>query len=321
MKAAVAFFIFKRPDCTRRVWDEIRKARPPVLLIIADGPRDESERLKCEETRAIVEKVDWPCDVRRNYSNVNMGCRDRMATGLDWVFEQVEEAIIFEDDCVPDQTFFSFCDELLERYRDDARVMHISGGNFLRGRDCGPWSYYFSKYTECWGWATWRRAWKHFDLRINSWPVVKSSGLLESVCENASERWFWTQLFDRQHRGASNAWDYSWLYTCWVQRGVSILPSVNLVTNIGIGEDATHTQGALWFINLPTGVIHEIIHPPIMVVNRSADIMIYDEMIKPSLWVKARHTILNPWTYSAAIRRMPIVGTVWARWRQFVKRH
>src|SRR5579871_4386735 len=161
----VALIVFNRPDTTRQVFQEIRRVRPPVLLVVADGPRrdhPEDEQL-CRETRAVAEEVDWPCQVLTEYSDVNLGCRHRPASGLDWVFSQVEEAIILEDDCVPHPSFFRFCSELLSRYRDDARIGTIAGTNVQGGRKRGGASYYFSKYPTIWGWASWRRAWALYD--------------------------------------------------------------------------------------------------------------------------------------------------------------
>ena len=142
----VAFIIFNRPDTTRIVFEEIKKAKPEKLLIIADGPRNNKpgEKERCAETRAIVENIDWECEVLRNYSDKNMGCKNRVASGLNWVFENVEEAIILEDDCLPDQSFFRYCQELLEKYRDDKRIMLIAGDNMLFENNKQKYSYYFS---------------------------------------------------------------------------------------------------------------------------------------------------------------------------------
>ncbi|MEI8138438.1 MAG: glycosyltransferase family 2 protein [bacterium] len=319
MKTAIAFFVYRRPDYTRRVWEEICKAKPPVLLIVADGPRDEQDRVKCDATRAIVDLVDWPCDVRRNYSLVNMGCRDRMASGLDWVFEEVEEAIILEDDCLPDQSFFTFCDVMLDRYRLDTRVMHIGGNNVGDKKNLNSSGYYFSMLVDVWGWATWRRAWHYYDLKVSAWPQAREAGLLESVCGSRGERAFWGEAFDRQYRGASKTWDSSWVFTIWVQHGVAIVPGVNLVSNIGVGADSTHRQDDKWYMNMPTESLVRIEHLEIMMINTAADRWTYGQMYKPTLWTRIQETVLNPWAYGAFIRKMPVVGVWWARWRTWRK--
>jgi len=320
MNTAVAFFIFRRPEYTRRVWAELCKTKPPVLLLVADGPRDEQDRLKCEATRAIVELVDWPCDVRRNYAPVNMGCRDRMASGLNWVFGEVEEAIILEDDCLPNQSFFTFCESLLDYYRNDNRVMHIGGNNIQMKSNQDPEGYYFSNCVHVWGWATWRRAWRHYKLNVDDWPQVRDAGLLRSICRSREECAFWGRAFDRQYRGASKTWDYSWVFTVWAQHGVAIVPGVNLVSNIGLGADSTHQQDDKWYMNMQTEPMAGIRHPKTMMVNVDADRWTYDKMFKPSLWSRCRDTVLNPWAYAVLLRKIPLVGPLWVRWRTWRKR-
>src|SRR4028118_433764 len=183
MKTPVVLIIFNRPAQTEKVFEVIRQAKPPKLLVIADGSRAErpGEAEKCAAARAVIDRVDWDCEVFKNYSDVNLGCDPRISSGLNWVFETVEEAIILEDDCVPHPTFFRYCEELLERYRHDARVMNISGQNVLFGRHRTEYSYYFSRYTLCWGWASWRRAWQYFDVDVKLWPEIRDQNLIKNV--------------------------------------------------------------------------------------------------------------------------------------------
>src|SRR3954453_1153033 len=165
LETAVALLLFRRPEETARVFERIREARPRKLFLVADGPRpgNEEDAQGCEQARAVVERVDWPCDVVRDFADENLGLKKRIPRGLHRVFGEAPEAIILEDDCLPHPSFFRYCAELLERYRDDERVMMISGDNFQGGRRRTPDSYYFSRYVHSWGWATWRRAWQHFD--------------------------------------------------------------------------------------------------------------------------------------------------------------
>ncbi len=183
IKTPVVVIIFKRTDTTEKVFEAIRLAKPPKLFVIADGPRADhpGEAEKCEAARAIIERVDWECEVLKNYSDTNLGCAKRVSSGLDWVFSNVEEAIILEDDCVPHLTFFPFCEELLEKYRYDTRIASISGQNVQFGRERTNYSYYFSRYNHCWGWATWRRAWQHFDFDMKLWPEIKKGHLLDDI--------------------------------------------------------------------------------------------------------------------------------------------
>jgi hypothetical protein len=240
----IVFLIFNRPEQTARTFAAIRAARPAKLLIVADGRRPDrvGERELCARTRAIIDGVDWPCAVLRNFADANMGCGKRVSSGLDWAFGQVEEAIILEDDCLPDPSFFPYCGELLERYRADERIMMISGNNFQNGASRTPDSYYFSQLPHCWGWATWRRAWRHYDFAIQEWQQRRNVGLLKKFAGNSVLERYWQQCFDDVAVGKIDAWDYQWMYCLWMQKGLSIAPNVNMVTNIGFGAAATHTM-------------------------------------------------------------------------------
>jgi len=272
----VAFIIFNRPDTTARVFGEIARARPAKLLVIADGPRpDHPEDLeKCAATRAVVERVDWPCEVLTNFSAANLGCKMRPVSGLNWVFENVEEAIILEDDCLPHPTFFRFCEELLERYCDDERVAAIGGSNLLLEWPNDPESYHFSLLGGNWGWATWRRAWKYFDPEIKTWPHVLRAGIIEGLFPNPNHSAFWKNVMQLVYdKRIETAWDYQWLLACWLQSGWRIVPRVNLVSNIGFGPDATHHQDvSLSFANQPAAEISfPLNHPAFMTRNYSLD--------------------------------------------------
>ncbi len=274
MDTAVALIIFNRPDTTRRVFAEIARARPRKLFVIADGPRAQypTDAEKCAAARAVTEQVDWDCEVLTNYSEVNMGCKLRPSTGISWVFEHVEEAIFFEDDCLPHQTFFRYCAELLERYREDERVMMISGDNFQDGQSRTPYSYYFSRYVHCWGWATWRRAWRYFDVEIKLWPTLRETSWLLDILGDEEAVLYWRSIFDSVFEGRiSKAWDYQWLFACWAQNGLAVTPDVNQVSNIGVGDDATHTASGS-MINLPVAAMEfPLRHPPFMLRHREAD--------------------------------------------------
>jgi hypothetical protein len=274
----VALIIFNRPDLTSRVFQTIRQAKPKQLFIIADGPRTPEEEPKCREARAIAQAVDWECKVALRFSDVNLGCGHGPASGIDWVFTQVEEAIILEDDCLPSASFFPFCDLLLAKYRADERVMHISGDSFQLGQNPTPYSYYFSKYTHSCGWATWRRAWKHYDFEIKQWGEFKEQGMLRAVFPDAIERGFWEKKLEPLYqRTRQDAWDYQWNCCVWMQGGLAIFPSVNLVSNLGWRQDGTHTQKPSRWADLPAGEIDSIVHPPFVVPNYEADRFTFDE--------------------------------------------
>ena len=275
IKTPVAFIIFNRPETTKRVFEEIAKARPQKLLVIADGPRvdhlDDVE--KCAAVRDIIDGVDWDYEVLKNYSDVNLGCKRRVSSGLDWVFDTFEEAIILEDDCLPHPTFFRFCEELLERYRDDDRVMHIGGNNFLCSRENLKYSYYFSMYSQIWGWATWRRAWKYYDVEMKLWPTIRDNEWMESIFDDKQYANYRKKIWDNTYNGKIDTWDYQWLFAMLIQNGVSILPKMNLISNIGFGKDATHAQkGGKLRAGLQTsGVEFPLRHPLFMVRDAIAD--------------------------------------------------
>jgi len=272
-KTPVVFIIFRRPDLTRQVFERIRDAQPSTLFVIADGPREPEEAELCNQTRAVTDAVDWECEVFRNYSDSNLGTRTRISGGLDWVFDQVEEALILEDDCLPDPSFFGYCDDLLERYRDDERLWCVSGDNFQQGRKRGDASYYFSNYNHGWGWATWRRAWTHYDHDMSGWPAFRDGESLEKILDDPVEVSYWHSIFETLYaQGTPNSWAYVWTLTCWMHRGLTILPNVNLVANTGFGAGATNTTGnESWISTRPAEAIGPLTHPTEVVRNPEAD--------------------------------------------------
>lgn len=273
LNTPVAFVIFNRPDTTARVFEAIRQAQPPKLFVIADGPHPDKpgENERCAAARSVVDRVDWECDIFKNYSDTNLGCRNRVSTGLDWVFGMAEEAIILEDDCVPNVTFFEFCEELLEYHRENQRIMGISGDNFQFGNNRSPHSYYFSRYPHCWGWATWKRAWLKYDDSMKAWPSLRNTTWLQDLLQDNRAARYWWDIFQKNHEGF-NSWNYSWFFACWLHDGLTILPNVNLVSNIGSGEDATHTQKLGILDNMPTqNLFFPLQHPGTVERNIEAD--------------------------------------------------
>lgn len=273
MQTPIAFFVFNRPDVTQKVFEVIREAKPQKLLLIADGPRVDypSDVKRCQQVRKIIDQVDWACDVQRSYSDSNLGLKQRVSSGLNWVFEQVERAVILEDDCLPHPDFFEFCENLLNYYQNDERVWIITGDNFQNGHLRGNASYYFSKYNHCWGWATWRRAWKYYQGDIHFWPEWKLSADWKSKVPNLVERGYWTKIFNEVHAGKINSWAYPWTASVWYHAGLTVTPNVNLVKNIGFGEDATHTKKGDNTLDVPIESLGELIHPRIIAQNENAD--------------------------------------------------
>lgn len=256
MNTPVVFLIFNRPDTTRKVFERIRQAKPKKLYVIADGPRPhvKDDVIACKQTRAIVEQVDWDCEVFHNYAEENMGLKRRVYSGLDWVFEQEEEAIILEDDCLPDLSFFPFCEELLEKYRNDSRIRMISGTNFLIEWKSDVQSYHFSDRMDIWGWATWRRAWKDYDPEMSFFKDQKTRlEMIRNLSDTEDEVRYSLQVLELISHNKIDSWAYAWHFANLMQHGLSIVPSVNLVTNIGFGSHSTHTKSTLSpKANLPT---------------------------------------------------------------------
>jgi hypothetical protein len=290
-KSPVAFLIFNRPATTQAVFAEIARAKPPKLLVVADGPRPDrpGEDERCQAARKILDGVNWDCHLQTNFAEDNLGCRDRVATGINWVFDNVEEAIILEDDCLPHPSFFTFCDDLLERYRHDERIMAISGDNFQFGHKRWEYSYYYSRYVHIWGWASWRRAWNHYDVNLSSWPAIRESGWLRDILGARREAEYWEEVFDLVHAGHIGTWDYQWVFACWMQSALCVLPNVNLVSNIGFGTDATHTGGSTKVARLPAEEMpFPLEHPPVMIRDSVADRRTAELFFRRTLLSKTR---------------------------------
>ncbi|MEN9217534.1 MAG: hypothetical protein Q6J33_00845 [Gloeomargarita sp. DG_2_bins_126] len=273
LNTPIVFLIFRRPDLTQRVWERIRQVRPKTLLVVADGPRDEGEAEKCAQARSVIEQIDWPCDVYKNYAATNLGCKKRVSSGISWAFSLVEEAIILEDDCLPVPTFFTFCETLLNYYRQDERIFSISGNNFQDGKIRSPYSYYFSKYPHIWGWATWRRAWRYWHDHPDLWTEYKKLDLISAIHPHPLEQSHWQGIFEAMfYHQYPDTWDYLWTFACWSQGGFSIVPNVNMVSNLGFREDAAHTRNPdHQNANLAVADLEQITHPPFVVVDRCAD--------------------------------------------------
>ncbi len=277
LETPVALIIFKRADLTAQVFEAIRRARPRRLFVIADGPRDESERARCAAARAVID-VDWDCELVTDYSEVNLGCKRRIVSGIDRVFEQCEEAIILEDDTLPSPSFFGFCHELLARWRGDLRIMNIAGTNLHPHPypATRPETYFFARYGITWGWATWRRAWKQLDVTLADWPAFKRAGRMRNLFASRREQLYWTLIFDAVHRGQlDSAWDYQWLFARLRNSGLSAVPALNLVSNLGFRDDATHTRGGVpgYIARMQRHELPALVHPidvvPDLEVDRS----------------------------------------------------
>ena len=297
LNTPVLFLIFNRPDTTKRVFESIREAKPARLYIAADGFRESKigEQGLCIQTREIVKTIDWQCEVKTLFRDKNLGCKVAVSSAINWFFENEESGIILEDDCLPNQSFFMFCETLLNYYRDDESVMHIGGANFQGGRKRGEGSYYFSKYNHIWGWATWRSAWQKYDVTMKDYSPEKTTQLLQSIFDTKREIGYWEKVFSDVYSSKINTWDYQWTYAVWKHQGIAVLPNINLVSNIGFDTDATHTDSKdiMSVGNIPVSEMYEIIHPTVKIVNKEADNFALNNVFYPTLFKYAQRKLLS----------------------------
>jgi len=258
----ILLVIFNRPDKVRELVKALAKIQPRNIYITADGPRLHvpTDISRCAEARAVALEIPWKCEVQTKFSDINRGCRYGVTDAIDWFFEQVESGIILEDDCIPNISFFNFCSTLLEKYKNDAQVMRISGNNFQDGTARGEGSYYFSKYTHSWGWATWKRAWNKYKPALERFNEFDKNNQINTLPLSKAAKKFWIKNFRQTIKG-DDSWDSLWLYTVWLNGGLSIIPNKNLVSNIGFGEDATHTKNITHSSNLNTEALDNLIYP------------------------------------------------------------
>lgn len=274
LSIAVLLLVFNRLDTTKQVFEAIKKAKPPRLYIAADGARDanEGEEVKVQSVREyILSNINWDCEVKTLFRDANEGCKLAVSGAIDWFFDNEEMGIILEDDCLPTQSFFWFCEELLEKYKDDTRVGQVSGFNPLNSFNSLDDSYLFSKFGPIWGWASWRRAWSHYDVKIEQWPKVKSDGIIDLMTDSKKETLWRTKLFDNIYAEKIDTWDYQWSFSKLINSELSIVPSRNLIQNIGFGDESTHTKGAIDKRFNIVFEVYNIKHPAYILRNKIFD--------------------------------------------------
>jgi len=274
LQTPVLFLVFNRPDTTEKVFDAIRAAKPSRLYVASDGARanQSGEAEIVSKVREISTSVDWSCEVKMLFQKENLGCKKAVSKGITWFFEQENQGIILEDDCLPHPDFFVFCENLLAHYADNEHVWAITGDNFQKGQKRGEGSYYFSRYNHVWGWASWRRAWQKADMEIRFWPEWKKSSAWQIFWEDVVARRYWEKIFNRVHRAEIDTWDYPWTASVWYLGGLTATPNVNLVSNIGFGQNSTHTDSKKSpFANMPTRALGRIKHPSAVQRDLEAD--------------------------------------------------
>jgi len=274
MTPPVLLILFRRPEQTRKVFEAIREARPEKLFLAADGPRrgKAGEDQACRATRETVANVDWPCEVKTFFREANAGIRKNVSEAISWFLDAAGEGIILEDDCLPSPDFFRFAADALERYRDDTRIMQISGSSFCSGRTSSPNSYFFSRYNHGWGWATWRRAWNLLDLELASLDAFLIEADRTGFWDSPQERKYWAWVLRKTRDLPIDTWDYQWKFTLWKEGGLALYPLANLVTNLGFGDGASNTttqEGEKG--NRPFEPLGELVHPRFVLRDKTAD--------------------------------------------------
>ena len=294
LNTPILFLIFNRPDLTEKVFETIRQAKPKKLFVSADGPRlnKEGEDILCKKTRDIVlNNIDWDCEVFSLLRDENLGCKIAVSTAITWFFDNVEEGIVLEDDTLPSKSFFTYCNSLLEYYRNDNRVSFISGCCLPDSANHLETSYYFSKFSIIWGWASWKRVWLNYDVTISDWVELSHTNWLRNVFYG--NEYFangFKDLFDVAYNGY-DTWDFQFIYLNLKSNSLNIHPSKNLIKNIGFDDRATHTHSIQVYSNQEfIEMKGELIHPLAMNFDFIADKIIFDTLYayddRPPSWFR-----------------------------------
>lgn len=283
----VLLIVFNRPRLTAKVLDSLAALQPTIVYVAADGPRknNESDIRLCAETRALIKsKVTWNCELKTRFLDENVGCGNAVSSAISWFFQNNEYGIILEDDCLPDPSFYSLCEELLLKYKDQPEVMHIGGSNFQNGKKRGEASYYFSSEIHVWGWASWRRAWNAYDFRLSGLQKFISENKIGNYYNEKEIVSYWHTIFERTQLGDVDTWDYQWRYSIWNAGGLAIVPQKNLVSNIGFGSDATHTAISNAADNQARYAMEPVlIYPTTITRDKEADLYTFNTHYKPEI--------------------------------------
>ena len=279
---AVLMLTYNRADLFKKSLSSVLSVMPKRIYIFNDGPKSNPEDIvKVYEVRKLIQNIKTKSIIIKNFNKYNLGCKKSNLKAIDWFFSKEKEGIIIEDDCIANREFFSFTGEMLNKYRDNNRIFCISGSNFQKEKLSNE-SYYFSKYNHCWGWATWRDRWKLNDDKISFWPKFKKSKEWDKLHKNKIEKKYWNKIFKNVYNGKMDSWAYPWTLSVWKQKGITITPNVNLVKNIGFGEQSTHSlfiQKSLKYLNKKK-FSNKIIHPKKIIINDKADFYVFKNHFK-----------------------------------------
>lgn len=297
LNTPILFLIFNRPDTTEKVFNVIRQVKPKRLFIAADGPRLDKvgERELCEKSREIINKIDWDCEVKTLFRDYNLGCGKAVSSAITWFFENVEEGVILEDDCLPNLDFFYYCQQMLEKYREKKEVMVIAGSNLNGQKTIERDSYYFSAYAYVWGWATWKRSWNKYDFYLKDIREDEFENIIKNYFYYNPQINYWKKIFKKmKSNNPVDTWDYQLNFSIWKNKGFSIVPNINLVSNIGFGREATHTINKRSIAaNSPSFGILPIKHPSKVFIDQYADKNYFSLFISPPFIRKFLRKILQ----------------------------
>ena len=299
----VLMIAFNRPDTTREVFKVVKKVKPKKLFVAIDGPRSGNryDKEKCMQVKEIFEGIDWDCEVKTLYREGNMGCHKAVPDSISWFFKYVDFGIILEDDCLPDISFFRFCEELLSTYKNNEKVMMVTGDNFLSVKKFTNDSYFFSKYAFIWGWATWKRAWLKYDDHMSSYTNFSHSGNMTSSFSNIIERFFWRTAFNNKYYGYREGWDTKWIYALISNGGISVIPNNNLITNIGMRADATTTKGFDKNMYVESSSISfPLNHPNSLYRNTKFDKLVFKKVFLSEVTIKS---VLNNYIHIISCKK------------------
>ena len=287
MKTPVAVIIFNRPDKTKLLYKNLNIYKPDTLFIISDGPRKNilNDKEKVKKTREVFKNISWKCKVLTNYSEKNLGTRDRIVSGINWVFQKVEEAIILEDDCIPSKEFFPFMEQMLNKYRANLKIGSVCGSNHFNFKQKNKESYFFSKYQNCWGWATWKNRWQKFDNNLKTLDRAKKNKLLKLYLGSYRAYLYWHWILDKVKNKKIDSWAYIWAYTGFIKKYFHIIPKKSLIKNVGYDSSATHTKKLKDKLKVSSNFKFRfpLIHPSKITVNNYYDQCCEDKIYSKSL--------------------------------------
>ncbi len=315
MDKPLLLLLFNRPKETEILINRLRKIKPEKIYISQDGPRINflEDQVLCKEVRNVIQKINWKCEIKTRYLKFNLGCRSSVSSAIDWFFNFEDDGIILEDDCIPSKSFFNFCAQMLNKFKNSENIFTISGSNFQKDNFVGEGDYYFSKYAHCWGWATWRRAWKYYDDNMKFWSKLKNSETWTKLHPNKYEKKYWSKIFNLVYSKKIDSWAYVWLASIWYLNGKSIIPNKNLIINIGFNEKATNTVSSsnIDLVNLNFQEMSDILsHPKEVKINTKADNFVFNNHFngKYNFWPWRFYYILkilvsDPKTFYLKIRK------------------